>query len=50
MTYNYLTENEEQDIPSHILKIIFGFHASVIFKTQICVVFSSFEGSYDPRS
>ena len=31
MTSNALTENEEQDIPSHILKTIFGLHASVIF-------------------
>ena len=27
----HLTENEEQDIPSHILKTIFGLHALVIF-------------------
>ena len=26
-----LTENEEHDIPSQILKTIFGLHASVIF-------------------
>ena len=50
MTSNSLTENEERDIPSHIFKTIFGLHASVIFKTQICVVSSSFDGSYDPRS
>ena len=31
MTSNSLTENEEHDIPSHILKTIFGLHASVIF-------------------
>ena len=31
MTSNSLTENEEQDIPSPILKTIFGMHASVIF-------------------
>ena len=31
MTSNSLTENEEQDIPLHILKTIFGMHASVIF-------------------
>ena len=31
MTSNSLTENEEQDIPSHILKTTFGLHASVIF-------------------
>ena len=35
MTSNSLTENEEQDIPSQILKTIFGLHASVIFQTQI---------------
>ena len=33
-TSNSLTENEEHDIPSHILKTIFGLHASVIFETQ----------------
>ena len=50
MTSDSLTENEEQDIPSQILKTIFGLHASVIFETKICVISSSFEGSYDPRS
>ena len=34
MTYNSLTENEEYNIPSQILKIIFGLHASVIFRPQ----------------
>ena len=32
MTSNSLTENEEHDIPSQILKTIFGLHASVIFR------------------
>ena len=32
MTSNSLTENEERDIPSHILKTIFRLHASVIFR------------------
>ena len=50
MASNSLTENEEQNIPSHILKITFGLHASVIFQTQICVFSSTFEGSWDPRS
>ena len=31
MTSNSLTENEERDIPSQILKTILGLHASVIF-------------------
>ena len=31
MTFNFLTENEEHDIPSQMLKTIFGLHASVIF-------------------
>ena len=31
MTSNSLTENEEHDIPSKILKTIFGLHASVLF-------------------
>ena len=30
MTSNASTENAEYDIPSHILKTIFGLHASVI--------------------
>ena len=30
MTFNE-TENEEYSIPSHIMKTIFGLHASVIF-------------------
>ena len=38
MTTNSLTENEEHDIPSQILKIIFELHASVIFKPQFSVV------------
>ena len=44
MTFNSLTENEEHDIPSYILKTIFGLHASVIFYTQICVISSTFVG------
>ena len=48
MTSNSLTENEEHGIPSHILKTIFGLHASVIFKTPIRVVSCTFEGSSDP--
>ena len=31
MTSNSLTENEEHDIPSQILKTIFGLYASDIF-------------------
>ena len=31
MTSSSLKENDEQDIRSHILKTIFGLHASVIF-------------------
>ena len=34
MTSNSLKENEEYDIPSHILKTIFGLHASVIFRPK----------------
>ena len=34
VTSNSLTENEEQDIPSHILKTIFELHASVIFRPK----------------
>ena len=31
MTSNSLTQNEEHDTPSQILKTIFGLQASVIF-------------------
>ena len=31
MTSNFLTESEEHDIPSHILKTIFGLNTSFIF-------------------
>ena len=34
MTSNSLTENEEHDIPSQILKTIFGLRASVIFRPK----------------
>ena len=34
MTTNSLTENEEHDIPSQILKAIFGLHVSVIFRNK----------------
>ena len=34
MTSNSLTENEEHDIPSQILKTIFGLHASSYFLDQ----------------
>ena len=34
MASNSLTENEEHDISSQILKTIFGFHASVIFRPK----------------
>ena len=49
MTSNSLTKNEEHDIPSQILKTIFGLRASVIFLDPICVVSSTFEGSSDPH-
>ena len=34
MTFNYLTGNEEHDIPSQILKTIFWLHSSVIFRPE----------------
>ena len=34
MTFNSLTENEEHDIPSQILKTNFGLHVSVIVRPQ----------------
>ena len=34
ITSNSLTENEEHDISSQIMKTIFGLHASVIFRPQ----------------
>ena len=49
MTFNSLTDNEEQDIPSHMLKTIFGLYASVIFRTKY-VFSSAFEVSCGPRS
>ena len=36
MTSNSLTENEEHDIPTQILKTIFGLHASVILDPNMC--------------
>ena len=48
-TSNSFIENEEYNIPSQILKTIFGLHASVIFYTQICVVSNTFVGSCDPK-
>ena len=36
MTSNSLTENDEHDIPSHILKTIFVLHASVISDPNMC--------------
>ena len=44
MTSNSLTENQEDDIPSQILKTILGLHASVI-----CVVSSTFVGFSDTK-
>ena len=35
MTFNSLTENEEHDIPSQILKTIFGFHASYFYTQYV---------------
>ena len=34
MTSNSLTENEEHDIPSHILKTIFELNVSDIFRPK----------------
>ena len=39
MTSNSLTENEEQDIPSHILKTIFGLNASSYFLDRTMCAF-----------
>ena len=36
MTSNSLTENEEHDIRSHILKTIFGLHASYFLDPNVC--------------
>ena len=49
MTSNSFTENEEHDIALQVLKTIFGLHASVIFKTPICVISNIFIGSWDPK-
>ena len=34
MTSNSFTENQEYNIPSQVLKTIFGLHASIIFRPQ----------------
>ena len=49
MTSNSLTEKEERDITSQILKIIFLLHASVIFQTPICVISNTFVVSWDSK-
>ena len=36
MTFNSLTENEEYDIPSQILKTILGLHASYFSDPNMC--------------
>ena len=36
MTSNSLTDNEEHDITSQILKTIFGLHAWVILDSNMC--------------
>ena len=36
MTADYLTENEEHDIPAQILKIILGLHAQLILDPNMC--------------
>ena len=36
MTSNSLTGNEKHDIPSQILKTIFGLHALVILDPNMC--------------
>ena len=36
MTSNSLTENEEHDIPSQILKTIFGLHACYFLDPNMC--------------
>ena len=48
MTYNSLTENNEHNIPSQILKTSFGLRLS-FFKTPTCVVSSTFVGFSDPK-
>ena len=36
MTFNFLTEDEEYDIPSQILKTILELHASVFLYPNMC--------------
>ena len=50
MTSNSLTENEEHNIPSQILKTIFGLHASVIFKPQYVYFLTHLWGPETPNS
>ena len=49
MTSNSLTENEELDIPSQILKTIFGLRASVISRPQYAWFLEHFVSSSDPK-
>ena len=50
MTSNFFAENEEHDIPSQILKTIFGLHASVIFRLQYVWFLAHLEGPVIPNS
>ena len=50
MTFNSLTLKEEHDIPSQILKTIFGLHASVIFKPQYVWSLTHLQGPEIPDS
>ena len=50
MASNSLTENEEHDIPSQILKTIFGLHASVIFQSQYVWFLTHLWGPEIPKS
>ena len=50
MASNSSTENKEHDIPSQILKTIFGLHASVIFRPQYVWFLAHLSGPVIPNS
>ena len=49
MAPNSLTENEEHNIPSQILKTIFGLHTSAIFTSQYAWFLTHLQGPVIPN-
>ena len=50
MTFNSLTENEEHDIPSQIIKTILELHASLISRPQYVCFLVHLYGLLIPNS